>query len=68
MAAAVIFGLLTLAHVVAAAVLRKRYAWVLVMGALWETLAFVLHGLGSRDQQNQGYAISHQLLFLLAPL
>lgn len=38
------------------------------MGGLWETLAFTLHSLGSRDQQNTGYATAWQLLFLLAPL
>ncbi|KAL2182216.1 hypothetical protein L209DRAFT_760323 [Thermothelomyces heterothallicus CBS 203.75] len=67
-AVAVIFGIFTGIHVVEAFVFRKRYAWVLIMGALWETLAFVLHSLGSRDQQNQGYSTSWTLLFLLAPL
>jgi hypothetical protein len=38
------------------------------MGALWETLAFILHSLGAKDQQNLGYAMGWQLLFLLAPL
>ncbi|KAL1835060.1 hypothetical protein VTK73DRAFT_6343 [Phialemonium thermophilum] len=38
------------------------------MGATWETVAFVLLALGSRDQQQQAYAMAHQILFLLAPL
>jgi hypothetical protein len=38
------------------------------MGSLWETLAFTLHSVGARDQQNIGYATAWQLLFLLAPL
>lgn len=38
------------------------------MGSLWETLAFALHSVGARDQQNIGYATAWQLLFLLAPL
>lgn len=42
--------------------------WVLIMGALWETVAFILHSLGTRDQQQLGYVISWNLLFLLAPL
>ncbi|AEO55730.1 hypothetical protein MYCTH_2299854 [Thermothelomyces thermophilus ATCC 42464] len=67
-AVAVIFGIFTGIHVVEAFVFKKRYAWVLIMGALWETLAFVLHSLGSRDQQNEGYSTSWTLLFLLAPL
>ncbi|KAI1374214.1 hypothetical protein F4677DRAFT_447539 [Hypoxylon crocopeplum] len=32
---------------VAVAVL-SRYAWVLIMGAIWETIAFILHSLGAR--------------------
>lgn len=38
------------------------------MAGLWETISFAVHALGARDQQNIGYATSHQLLFLLAPL
>lgn len=67
-AVSVIFGVLTLAHLAEAVVFRKRYAWVLVMGALWETLAFVFGALGAHDQQSSGFATAHQLLFLLAPL
>ncbi|KAH6843496.1 RTA1 like protein-domain-containing protein [Chaetomium sp. MPI-CAGE-AT-0009] len=67
-AVAVLFGVLTAVHVFEAIVFKKRYAWVLIMGALWESLAFTLHSIGSRDQQNIGYATSWQLLFLLAPL
>lgn len=38
------------------------------MGATWELVAFIVHALGSHDQQNIGYATAHQLLYLLAPL
>lgn len=38
------------------------------MGALWETLAFIIHSLGAKDQQQLGYAMAWQILFLLAPL
>jgi hypothetical protein len=38
------------------------------MGALWETIAFVVHSLGTRDQQQIAYASVWTLLFLLAPL
>jgi hypothetical protein len=41
---------------------------VLIMGALWETIAFVTGALGAHNQQNVGYATVHSLLFLLAPL
>ncbi|KAB5585202.1 RTA1 like protein-domain-containing protein [Coniochaeta sp. 2T2.1] len=67
-AVAVIFGLFTLCHAVLAFIYNKRYAWVLIMGALWETLAFILHALGSLKQQNLGYAPGHAILYLLAPL
>jgi hypothetical protein len=38
------------------------------MGALWETIAFVVHSLGARDQQQIAYASVWNVLFLLAPL
>lgn len=38
------------------------------MGALWETLGFIIHSLGARDQQQIGYATAWNILFLLAPL
>jgi hypothetical protein len=47
---------------------HQRYAWVLIMGALWETLAFAIHSLGARDQQQIAYATIWNVLFLLAPL
>ncbi|KAH8888527.1 hypothetical protein GQ53DRAFT_795708 [Thozetella sp. PMI_491] len=67
-AVSVMFGLLTLGHIVEAVVYKKRYAWVVCMGGIWETVAFVLGALGAHDQQNATFAIGHQLLFLLAPL
>lgn len=67
-AVAVIFGILTLLHLTEAIVFKKGYAWVLIMGALWETVAFITGALGAHDQQNGGYATAHQVLFLLAPL
>jgi len=67
-AVAVLFALLTTAHVVEAFAFKKRYAWVVIMGGLWETIAFILHALGSHDQQNIGYATGYNILFLLAPL
>ncbi len=38
------------------------------MGALWETIAFVVHSLGTKDQQQIAYATVWTVLFLLAPL
>ena len=68
LAVAVIFGTLTITHLVLGIVFRKRFTWTLIMGVLWETISFSMHSLGSRDQQNAGYAVAWQLLFLLAPL
>ncbi|CAK7235066.1 hypothetical protein SBRCBS47491_009163 [Sporothrix bragantina] len=64
----VIYALLTVVHVAQAFIYKKRYTWVIIMAALWETIAFVLHALGAHDQQNSGYATGWTLLFLLAPL
>ncbi|KAF2395905.1 hypothetical protein EJ06DRAFT_534588 [Trichodelitschia bisporula] len=68
LAVAVIFGILTIAHIAWAAVYKKWYCWVLIMGALWETLAFTTHALGAHNQQSIAYATAHSLLYLLAPL
>ncbi|KAM7186224.1 RTA1 like domain containing protein, partial [Naviculisporaceae sp. PSN 640] len=68
LACAVIFGILTAVHVAQAFILKKKYSWVIIMGALWETLAFIIHTLGTKDQQVVAYSIAWTLLFLLAPL
>ncbi|OAK96346.1 hypothetical protein IQ06DRAFT_230184 [Phaeosphaeriaceae sp. SRC1lsM3a] len=68
LALSVLFGLLTLAHLILAIIFRKRFCWVIVMASAWETAAFVLRALGARNQQNQTLAIASQLFFLLAPL
>lgn len=38
------------------------------MGGVWETLAFVIHALGTKDQQQLAYATVWNVLFLPAPL
>lgn len=38
------------------------------MGALWETLAFIIHSVGAKDQQQVADATVWNILFLLAPL
>ncbi|KAM0421377.1 hypothetical protein ACHAPT_010912 [Fusarium lateritium] len=65
---AVMFGLSTVAHLVQAVVLKKPFCWVIVMGALWECICFILRALGAKDQQESGYMIVSTLLLLLAPL
>ncbi|KAL6863347.1 hypothetical protein ACO1O0_003596 [Amphichorda felina] len=48
--------------------LSMPFCWVLLVGASWEFLAFLMKALGAKDQQNVGYVVPAQLLFLLAPL
>ncbi|KAL2216976.1 putative RTA1 domain protein [Thermoascus aurantiacus ATCC 26904] len=72
LAAAVIFCLLfgaaLIVHTVQAVVLRKRFCWVIMMGALWELLGYVFRALLTRHQNVVGYSVGNQLLVLLAPL
>jgi len=65
---ALFFGLLTVAHIGLAVVHRKRFCWVLITGAIWEFVSFILRALGTRNQQNEALVILSTLLFLLAPL
>ncbi|KAM0239136.1 hypothetical protein ACHAPO_003106 [Fusarium lateritium] len=64
----VLFGLTTITHLVQAILFKKRFCWVAIMGAAWETIAFAFKTIGSRDQQNIAYLTLGQILFLLAPL
>ena len=43
----IIFGGLTLAHVVQAIVHRRSFPWVIAMGAAWETGSFISKALGA---------------------
>src|ERR1700761_8477991 len=38
------------------------------MGAAWETAAFILHSLGTQNQQSRAYAVVYQVLYFLAPI
>ncbi|KAK3361763.1 RTA1 like protein-domain-containing protein [Lasiosphaeria ovina] len=67
-ATAVIFAIFTGIHLFEAFFFKKRYTWVLIMGSLWETLAFIIHTVGAKDQQQVGYSTAWNILFLLAPL
>ncbi|KAA8651149.1 hypothetical protein EYZ11_009425 [Aspergillus tanneri] len=46
----------------------QTYTWVIVMGALWELLAFVFRALLTHQQNREAWASVHTILFLLAPL
>ncbi|KAF5583712.1 phospholipid-translocating ATPase [Fusarium pseudocircinatum] len=64
----VLFGMTTMVHIIQAIMFKKKFCWVAIMGAAWETIGFAFKTLGSRDQQNTTYVILGQLFFLLAPL
>jgi hypothetical protein len=63
-----VFGFLGICHIVQAAVYRKGFCWVIIMGVVWEFSGYLIRALGAKNQQNLGYAIASQLLILLAPL
>ncbi|GAQ05992.1 hypothetical protein ALT_3313 [Aspergillus lentulus] len=64
----ILFGLTTLCHIVQAFIYKKKYAWVVIMGASWELLAFVFRILQTRQQDSVPFASAHTILYLLAPL
>ncbi|KAL4926221.1 RTA1 domain-containing protein [Aspergillus undulatus] len=64
----VLFGLTTLAHIFQAFVFKKRYAWVVIMGALWELLAFIMRSLFAKNQSKDAYNTPFTIFFLLAPI
>ncbi|EGX90799.1 RTA1 domain protein [Cordyceps militaris CM01] len=68
LAFAAIFGTSFVTHIVQAILHKKRFCWVVIMGAAWETAAFSLRTIGAHHQQERQYALWGLLLFLLAPL
>jgi hypothetical protein len=64
----ILFGILTIAHLGQAILYRNNFCWVLIMAALWETVAYAFRALGSRNQQSAGIAIVAQILVLVAPI
>ncbi|KAM0545346.1 hypothetical protein ACHAPJ_011418 [Fusarium lateritium] len=65
---AIVFGLSTVAHLGQAIALNQKFCWVIVMGASWECICFILRALGARNQQESIYVTVSTLLFLLAPI
>ncbi|KAK9318815.1 RTA1 like protein-domain-containing protein [Lipomyces orientalis] len=64
----VLFGLTLICHGVQGFMYKKKYTWVIMMGALWELLAFIFRTLLTRNQSSAGYDTGHVIMFLLAPL
>ncbi|KAI9826787.1 MAG: hypothetical protein M1819_007258 [Sarea resinae] len=65
---ALFFGIGMCLHMLQAVTFRKRFCWVIIMGAAWETVSFIMRALLTRHQNNQTYNTVSQLLLLLAPL
>jgi hypothetical protein len=63
-----VFGLLSIAHIVQAAVTKTGFCWVIIMGAIWEFGGYLFRSIGSKNQQSSGLATVSQLLILLGPL
>ena len=65
---AIVFIILTVAHLVLAIITKKPYCWVLIMGVAWEAVGWSTGYLGAKDQQKSAYAQIMQILTYLAPL
>ncbi|KAK4944214.1 hypothetical protein LTR10_016327 [Elasticomyces elasticus] len=64
----ILFGITSTAHITQAFIYRKPFAWVLIMGALWETGGYVVRILSIYHPLNSGIFTGQLLLILLAPL
>lgn len=64
----VLFGIIFLVHLTLASYYRKRFCWVICMGALWETGGFIFRVLNIIHPTSDGLATGSQLLILLSPL
>ncbi|KAH8591527.1 RTA1 domain-containing protein [Bisporella sp. PMI_857] len=64
----VLFGVLTVAHLVQAVMLKIVFAWVLIMAVVWETAAFSFRAISTKNQQSEGLALVSTIFVLLAPL
>ncbi|KDQ59342.1 hypothetical protein JAAARDRAFT_34082 [Jaapia argillacea MUCL 33604] len=64
----VLFGLSTIAHISQAIIYRKKFCWIIIMAALWETGGFVTRVLATLNQSVITFVFPSQILILLAPL
>lgn len=64
----ILFSIAMSVHIVQAANSRKRFCWVIIMAAIWETTGFALRAAGTQYQRSVGLQIFQQLLILLSPL
>lgn len=65
---AILFGLSLLGHCWQAVHYRAGYTWVLIMSAIWQTLAFIVRCIGIMNPTNEAINNVTYCLVLLAPL
>lgn len=46
----------------------QKFSWVVIMGAIWETAAFVFRTISTKHQQSAGIDLVSTIFVLLAPL
>ncbi|KAK7893869.1 hypothetical protein LTR67_006570 [Exophiala xenobiotica] len=64
----VFFGLLFAAHVIKGIYYRKWYTWVISMGALWQTIAYIFRVISIADPASLGdYAAWFVLILVFYP-
>lgn len=63
-----LFGITNIAHIYQAHHYRKTFCWVLIMGAVWETVAYVIRPIAILNPTKQAWFDPQFLLILLAPL
>lgn len=65
---AILFGFTLIGHVYQAVHYRAIYTWVLIMGTLWQVLAFISRCIGIMKPTNELVNNISYVLVLLAPL
>ncbi|RGP76960.1 hypothetical protein FLONG3_4898 [Fusarium longipes] len=65
---AVLFAILTGAHIWQAARYKKSWCWVIIMAGIWETTAFTFRAISTKHQQSIGVLLVFQIFILLAPI
>jgi hypothetical protein len=65
---AILFGLTTIGHCWQAVHYRASYTWVLIMSAIWQTVAFIVRCIAIIHPTNEPINNITYVLVLLAPL
>jgi len=65
---AILFGIVTITHIIQAFRYRKPFTWVLIMGSCWELGGYIARSLSVTRQHDSGIYTIQFMLILLAPL